>query len=596
MNAFFKRVKQVYELANELYANYRARLAAVATLGFASGLFEGISISLLVPLFTVFLKGGEFGSNFALNAISSTLSFLNLELSFKLLFFVTLFMFFLKTVAVFFSGFIRARVIAKYKRDTRVRLYSAFLGADFSYLRKQKTGYLSHVITGEVKQCAKLFDDLVGLILLIGSSLMYLTVAFALSVPITILSIIIGTALLFAFLPFVRKISRYSNKVISFNKSISHVLSETIVGIKTVKAMGVENDVVSSANTLFGLIEQMEFRKKCMKLVAKLSFEPVSVVFILFVFAVSYFYLPFNIVSFIAIVYLINRLFGNISNIQSGLILILEEAKSAESVVSVYKEAVMNTSQNVGVRQFALKKELSVNNISFDYGKSVHVLSSINFRVDKGESVGIIGPSGAGKTTLVDLLLGLLAPTSGNIAIDGINMQEISADNWRKKVIYVAQEVFLRNDTIAENIRFYDSSISDEDIITACKQANIYDFIQTLPKGLKTIVGERGTRLSGGERQRIAIARALARKPEILILDEATSALDAESEREIKETLAGLHNKITIIIIAHRLTTVADADRIIALENGRVVEEGAPSELQKNPNSYYSRALRASIS
>ena len=216
-------------------------------------------------------------------------------------------------------------------------------------------------------------------------------------------------------------------------------------------------------------------------------------------------------------------------------------------------------------------------------------MRGVNFNIKKGEMAGVIGPSGAGKTTIVDILLRLFAPTGGEILIDGKNIGSISIADWRRNVGYVSQDIFLKNDTIRENIIFYGDGVTDGDIDRALKLANIHDFIKSLPKGLETVVGERGVLLSAGQRQRIVLARALARKPKILILDEATSALDNESEKLIKESIDSLKGEITVIVIAHRLSTIMSADKLIALEDGHVVEEGSPQELLKDKSSYFYR-------
>jgi ATP-binding cassette subfamily B protein len=201
--------------------------------------------------------------------------------------------------------------------------------------------------------------------------------------------------------------------------------------------------------------------------------------------------------------------------------------------------------------------------------------------------IGLIGPSGVGKTTIVDLILRLFPLGSGKILMDGKSISRIDIKQWRKNIGYIPQDIFLMNDTIANNIRFYDNAISDEEIKQAAKKANIYDFIQTLPKKFSAVVGERGIFLSAGQRQRIVIARILARNPEFLILDEATSALDNESEIRIQKIIENLKGKITVLVIAHRLSTVINCDKLLILEKGKILEQGVPSELLKDKNSYF---------
>ncbi|MDP2652381.1 MAG: ATP-binding cassette domain-containing protein, partial [bacterium] len=183
----------------------------------------------------------------------------------------------------------------------------------------------------------------------------------------------------------------------------------------------------------------------------------------------------------------------------------------------------------------------------------------------------------------------------GTISLDGVPSADISLQEWRTHIGYVSQDVFLLNATIEDNIRFYNQELTTEDIENAAKQANIYNFISGLPEGFKTITGDRGVMLSGGQRQRIALARALASKPSLLILDEATSALDHESEKLIHESIHTLRGKVSVFIIAHRPSTVAEADAILVLDHGRIVERGTPRDLLQNTESYFFKMQRAVI-
>jgi len=208
--------------------------------------------------------------------------------------------------------------------------------------------------------------------------------------------------------------------------------------------------------------------------------------------------------------------------------------------------------------------------------------------IKKGFTVGLVGPSGGGKTTVFDLMLRFLEPDKGKILLDGIPVSHISIEEWRKSITYIPQDVFLINDTVENNIRFFNDNISYKEIVEAAKKAHIYEMIQKFPEKFDTKVGERGMRLSVGQRQRIAIARALTRNPKILLLDEATSALDAESEKAIKEVIKELKGNITICMIAHRTSTLSDVDTIFVLENGKITEEGMPDKLSENSQGYFS--------
>jgi ATP-binding cassette subfamily B protein/subfamily B ATP-binding cassette protein MsbA len=228
-----------------------------------------------------------------------------------------------------------------------------------------------------------------------------------------------------------------------------------------------------------------------------------------------------------------------------------------------------------------LKNEIRVNNISFKHrSNDTPVLSNVSFSIKAGQTVALVGESGAGKTTLADLIVGLYEPTNGEILIDGIPLNELHLTDWREHIGVVDQEAFLLNASVRDNIEFARPGSTYEEISLAARAAHAEEFILELDKGYDTVIGDRGLRLSGGQRQRVALARALVRNPEILILDEATSALDSESEKAIQEALNEMHNTRTIVVIAHRLSTIANADHIVVLgDRGILLEDGTKREL-----------------
>lgn len=227
--------------------------------------------------------------------------------------------------------------------------------------------------------------------------------------------------------------------------------------------------------------------------------------------------------------------------------------------------------------------------VRFSYeGSSRPALDGVSLSIEKNHTIGLVGRSGSGKTTLVDLLLGLYEPDSGQILVDGVPLDETTISSWRRQVGYVPQHIFLTDDTIAHNIAFGvpQEELDLERVERAARVAHLHDFILALPDGYQTLVGERGVRLSGGQRQRIGIARALYHDPQVLIMDEATSALDGATESAVMEAIRDLSGKKTIILIAHRLTTVEECDRIYVMENGRLADSGSYSELEVRSHAF----------
>lgn len=233
---------------------------------------------------------------------------------------------------------------------------------------------------------------------------------------------------------------------------------------------------------------------------------------------------------------------------------------------------------------------LQLDDVSFGYGGERAALHKATARIDPGEIVGVIGPSGAGKSTLAQLLLGLRDPTSGHILVHGSDLRNVDRTWWTTRVSFVPQDPILFTGTVAENLRFFRPGISMDAMRLAARQANVLSDIEELPQGFDTHLGERGSQLSGGQRQRLSIARALAGSPEFLIMDEPTSALDGRSEALIRDTMGQLHGQVTMVVIAHRISTLDLCDRIMVIENGRITGFEAPQPLHEH-SAYYRNAL-----
>jgi ABC-type multidrug transport system fused ATPase/permease subunit len=247
-----------------------------------------------------------------------------------------------------------------------------------------------------------------------------------------------------------------------------------------------------------------------------------------------------------------------------------------------------------GVAPVQLRGDIEYEHVEFRYPTrpDLTVLKDISFSIEAGEKVALVGPSGAGKSTIVQLLMHFYDLSGGRISIDGHNLNDIDLTDLRRNIGIVPQETLLFGGTIRENILYGRPEAPEADVVDAARRANAWQFIQSFPEGLDTVVGERGIKLSGGQRQRIAIARAILKNPAILLLDEATSALDSESEKLVQQAMDELMQNRTSIIIAHRLSTIRKVDKILVIDGGRIVEQGSHEELSENENGLYANLLK----
>jgi ATP-binding cassette subfamily C protein len=418
---------------------------------------------------------------------------------------------------------------------------------------------------------------------------MYLLVAINISPIMTFYTIGGGAILLLVLRPLLRRAQNIGQQAAGVEKQFAQFLTEHIVGMKSVKAAGAERAAITSGNAHIRLLRHLSIRQALVNTISSSFFQPFAIVLVVLLFLLTYHAPGFSIISFAASLYLIQKIFTYLESGQNAMQTISSLLPYPKNIAAFKRTADLHReSESARVdAPFTFTTEVTLKGVSFSYDEGKPILDGVDFSIPAGKTVGLVGPSGAGKTSVADIVLRLFTPSEGGLFLDGVPSTSIGLSEWRRNIGYVSQEVFLLNDTIEENIRFYNKTLTQNDIERAAKQANIYDFIKGLPEGFQTTTGDRGVMLSGGQRQRIALARALAGKPALLILDEATSALDHESEKLIHESIKALHGKVAVLIIAHRPSTVAEADSIIVLNRGRVVEQGTPQQLLQKHDSYF---------
>lgn len=581
------KIVSVFRLFYKGFGFYKNQISWLIILGLFSGLLEGIGINAIIPFFSFLTGSGSHGNDAISKLIERAFGFLGLSFSLRYLLVFIFFVFLFRAVSLLINNYIKIKITTDYSEKVRNRLFAKVVEADWPHLLNQKLGHLNALLMTNVQYGESLLHSLAGIIMLLTGFVMYLFVAVNISWQITILTLGLSVILFFLFRPILDRTRGFSSKVEYLNRDIAHFVNEHVVGMKTLKATLSDKPVIDIAREHFRRLKEFRFKVFFLGILPDSLLQPIGLIFVLALFAFSYKTTSFSIAAFAAVVYLIDKMFIYLQQLQKQLQAIMEYTPYL-SVLLRYEEEALLSKEGFGEgKKFSFNDTLEFKNVTFTYDGEKEVLKNFNFKLLRGEAVGLVGPSGAGKTTVADLVLRLFRATSGEIRVDGISIDDFDLRDWRSHIGYISQDMFLLNDTIESNIRFYDKNISSSAIEKAAKLAEIYEFAESLPEKFNTVVGERGTMLSMGQRQRIIIARALARDPKLLILDEATSSLDNETEREIQNVIERLKGRVTILIIAHRLSTVMNATRLVVLGEGKIVEEGVPADLLKDKNSHF---------
>jgi len=467
----------------------------------------------------------------------------------------------------------------------RRRLYDHLLRLDLGFFHRTRTGLLVTALVNETDQAKGIVTasmvSLIRNIFLLGTTLFILA---SISFRLTLLTLVVVPPLVLVLRTLTRRIRRHSRARADERGELAALATERLAGIRLVRTSG----AAAQEEALFaGAVER--YRKRVVRtarfsaLTSPMSETVATILVMLVVYAGTnpgILGLSAPLAPEVIIVFLLAtlRLTSPIKAISQFPANWAQGMASVEKVFSLLDEPVLEA-DDPGGRQATFARDLVYDRVSFEYDTGARVLHDVSFRVTPGRVVALVGPSGAGKSTLVDLLPRLREPTEGRILLDGVPLPELSRSSLRRLMGVVSQDTVLFHESIHANIAYGVPGATRADVERAAEAANAHEFVARMPQGYDTILGERGMRISGGQRQRIAIARALLRNAPILILDEATSALDTQSERLVQEAIERLMANRTVLVIAHRLATVRQADEILVLDEGRIIQRGSHTEL-----------------
>jgi ATP-binding cassette, subfamily B, bacterial MsbA len=478
-----------------------------------------------------------------------------------------------------YSGYAQAEL----SHQLKTRIFEQLQSLQLSYFSKTRSGSLINTVTNELTQLKQVFDLVSNILIKVSNLIVYIVSMFLLSWQLTTMSLMVFGLLTQGISTLFKKIREISfTRTIAYS-SFTSVALELINGMRTIQGSVAQDFERQKFYGVSDQIEQVEKRSA----IFQAGVEPItmtaSTIVLLGILLYAYTFLitsgKLKVATLFTFLIILFRLVPVIRLINAQRAKLINFQGSIDNIKQLLRTDDKPYLTNGSLEFTELHRGITFRGVDFAYEPESPVLQNINLTLERGKATAFVGASGAGKTTLADLIPRFYEPTLGSIQIDGHDIQKFEINSLRRRMSIVSQDTFIFNTSIANNIAYGLENISESEIWRAAEQANAIEFIKDMPDGLNTELGDRGTRLSGGQRQRIAIARALLRNPDILILDEATSALDSVSEKLIQQSLEQLAVGRTVITIAHRLSTIAKADKVVVLDRGRIVEQGGYQEL-----------------
>jgi len=562
-------------------------------------LLEGIGIFLLIPLIHV---SGIFSLDIDAIPLLSMFSFLHAlpsKFGLPLILGIYILIVVCQTLMQRSLSIRNVRMVYSFSRELRLETYRTLLEANWNYFVKKRK---SDLIASMTVELARVVSGL-NLILLLVTSVIFtffqVALALWLSVKMTLFVLMGGIILVLFAKSYLNKARAIGNQTSELAQSYYAGITDQLNGIKDIKSNTLERSRLHWLETLTkGMLqEQIDYVKlrTSSQVLYKISSALLIAVFIYF----SVGFIQAQPELLIVMIIIFSRLWPKFSDIQSNLQQISSTIPAFKSLLDLQHECQEASERLEGIQSNHLVEPLCIDRhiqcrdlyYRYDNKEAEYALQDINLIIPSNQMTAIVGRSGAGKSTLIDLLMGMLQPTSGQVLLDGIPLTTDNLVSLRQAISYVPQDPFLFNGSIRDNLTMIKPGASLVEIWEALEFSSAAEFVRKLPQGLDTIIGDRGVKLSGGERQRLVLARAILKKPSILVLDEATSALDTENETRIQEAIERIKGSMTIIVIAHRLSTIRNADQVIVLDQGQIIQTGAFGQLANEKRGVFRTLL-----
>ena len=561
----------------------KVRIPIMFVLGLIGTALEALGIGLVIPVMTTMSKATTGNSGSVLQPLFNFFGIREVGTMVGVAVLCIVATYFVKNLYKLFFSYVSGRVNNFTSHQVTSQLFRSYLTRPYTFHLQRNSSDLLNSMQQEAGMTIGLVSGVIGLtqeLLLAGAVIWLMVYTEPVAAVSTVLILVLGSMLyLKVTKPMINKFGRQRQLI---QAPLTRYLLQGFGGVKDIKVLGRSNDFLDQYERQNLIVQDAGLRYGILKSIAPMWTELLAMSGLTVVVWVMVWQdrSPDRIIPLLGLFVIATWRF--VPSVNSVVNLTNSIRYSRPAVESVYREfEYIKLQQNVVKTKIIFNEKVEMRNLTFNYPNTITPsLHNVNIVVRKGETVGFIGPSGAGKSTLVDVILGLLPQTSGELLIDGVEMQEHNLE-WQSAIGYVSQAIYLTDDTVRRNVAFgiAESDVDEVALERALRSAQLWDFVDSLPNKMHTIVGERGVRVSGGQRQRIGIARALYHEPQVLILDEATSSLDIETEAEVMNAIRALQGFKTILIVAHRLSTVQHCDRLYRIEDAEIVAEGTFKEL-----------------
>jgi len=562
------------EFITELFKKSPGRCLGNILVNIAMSLFAVGSLFSLGPIIDLFIHPDRSGLSPLTQKAILIMKFLGVPVSLASWMIVFLVFIMISSALQIWGWQLALKMKYALERDVLIGSFEDFFNAKWQFFSSSEQGTIYNSFNRELGQLGNAFSSLgvvfAGL-LQVG---FFLVVPFMISWKVTLIALAVGAAASSFFVLLGSLAYKIGQKNIDANNKLTSLIYENISGAKLVLGYGNQAQLLKDTDKAFEAILGPTIEFQVLNYAILIAYRPLGVFVVgVAIIAAKWFSVPLSEVAILLLaLFQVMISFGNVIGQKNS---IMNMIPSYEQILALRKKAQMMRQEN-GQRIFpGFQREICLQDLSFSHPGHPKVLDEINLVIPKGKMIAFVGKSGAGKSTMIDMLMGFHQPEKGEVTVDGINLFEYDLCSYRKRLGYVPQESLLFNMSIRENLLWASPGATLKSIEEACQQAYADEFIASMPKGYDTITGDRGVRLSGGQIQRLALARAFLRKPDILILDEATSSLDSHSEQLIQKAIEAFAEISTVIIVAHRLTTIKRADIIYVLNEGRIIEQGS---------------------